>query len=163
MKKVFFLVMLSATTSSHSIQGVESINKSTYNYGYQKYGKESLDSIQANGSVILEGTKVTGLVKVNGSLNAEESAIKSLQVNGSLYAEESAIKSLQVNGQADLQNCVFTSTATINGSLNADNTKFESELLVASQKIVLRRALLHNRPHRLKDDLSTQMSNTSIC
>lgn len=122
MKKMFFLVMLSAITSSHSVQGVENMNKSTYNYGYQKYGKESLDSIQENGSVILEGTKVTGLVQVNGSLNAEESAIKSLQVNG----------------QADLQNCVITNTATINGSLNADNTKFESELSVASQKIVLR-------------------------
>jgi hypothetical protein len=122
MKKMFFLAMLSAIAGLHSAHGVENMNKSNYNYGYQKYGKESLDSIQANGTVILEGTKVSGLV----------------QVNGSLKAEESAINSLQVNGQTDLHNCVITSTAIVNGSLNADNTKFQNALTVASQKIVLR-------------------------
>jgi hypothetical protein len=39
MKKMFFLAMLSAIASSHSVLGVENMNKSNYNYGYQKYGK----------------------------------------------------------------------------------------------------------------------------
>lgn len=119
MKKMFFLAMLSAIFTSYSIHGAENMNKS--NYGYQKYGKETLDSIQGNGTVILEGTKILGLV----------------QVNGSLKAEESAINTLQVNGQTDLHNCVIANTTTINGSLNADNTKFKNILSVASQKIVL--------------------------
>lgn len=121
MKRVFFLVMLLTFANSYSMHGVENMNKSNYN-GYQKYGKESLDSIQGNGTVILEGTKVSGLV----------------QVNGSLKAEESAINCLQVNGQTELRNCVITSTTIVNGSLNADNTKFQNTLSVASQKIVLR-------------------------
>lgn len=122
MKKMFFFAMLSTIASLHSIYGVENMNKSDYNQGYQRYGKETLNSIQGNGMVILEGTNVTGLV----------------QVNGSLKAEESTINSLQVNGQTDLHNCVITNTTIINGSLNADNTKFQNSLSVASQKIVLR-------------------------
>lgn len=69
----------------------------------------------------LEGTEILGTVSVNGSLNAEESAIGSLQVNG----------------QVDLKNCLINNTTTINGSLNAVNTKFQKELSVTSQKIIL--------------------------
>ena len=119
---MFYLAILSALTSSYSVSEVEKMNKSNYNYGYQKYGKEFLDSIQGNGTVILEGTKVSGLVQVNGSLNAEESAINSLQVNG----------------QTNLHNCVITNTAIVNGSLDADNTKFQNLLSVATQKTILR-------------------------
>jgi len=120
MKKIVFLVLLSAISMSFNICGAENMNNS-YS-GYQKYGKETVSSIQGNGSVVLEETKVLGL----------------LQVNGSLKADESLINSLQVNGQADLNNCVIANTTIINGSLNANNTKFQQELSVASQKIVLR-------------------------
>lgn len=120
MKMICLLAIL--LTLGSSISGVEGMSKFNSNYGYQKYGKESLDSIHGNGTVILEGTKVSGLV----------------QVNGNLKAEESAINSLQVNGQADLQNSVVANAAIINGSLTADNTKFQKNLSVASQKIVLR-------------------------
>lgn len=119
---MFFLVTLSTIAFLYGLYGVENMNKSSYNYGCQKYGKESLDSVHGNGTVVLEGTKVSGLV----------------QVNGSLKAEESAIYSIQVNGKAELNNCVISSSAIVNGSLNADNTKFQSELSVASQIIVLR-------------------------
>lgn len=127
MKKMFLLVILSAIANSHSIHGaeseIESMNRSNYDYGYQKYGKETLSSIHGNGTVILEGTKISGLV----------------QVNGNLKAEKSAINSLQVNGQTDLHDCVITNTTIVNGSLNADKTKFQNALSVASQKIVLRK------------------------
>lgn len=122
MKKIGFLVVLTALSMMCKGYSMEKINKSTYSYGYQRYGKETVDSIQGNGSVILEGTKVLGVVLVNGSLNAEESAIESLQVNG----------------QVDLKNCLINNTATINGSLNADNTQFQKELSIASQRITLR-------------------------
>jgi len=120
MKKIFFLVILSVISLSYNVHGVENMNK--FNYGYQKYGNETVDFIRANGSVILEGTKVLGDVQINGSLNAEESELNSLQVNG----------------QAELNNCVISNTTVINGSLNANNTKFQENLSVASQKIVLK-------------------------
>lgn len=122
MKKIGFLIALTTLSVMCKGYGVEKFNKSTYNYGYQRYGKETIDSIQANGSVTLEGTKVLGILAVNGSLNAEESAVGSLQVNG----------------QVDLKSCLINNTAIINGSLNAENTKFQKELSVASQKITLR-------------------------
>lgn len=122
MKNVSLLAALTAFSMMYKGYGAENMNKSAYNYGYQKYGKETVESIEGNGSMILEGTKVLGAVLINGSLNAEESAIESLQVNG----------------QADLKNCLINNTTTINGSLNADNTKFQKELSVASQKITLR-------------------------
>lgn len=122
MKKIGLLVASTALSMMCKGYGVEKMNKSTDSYGYQKYGKETVDSIKGNGSVLLEGTKVLGLVLVNGSLNAEESAIGSLEVNG----------------KVDLKNCLVNNTATINGSLSGDNTKFQKELSVASQKITLR-------------------------
>jgi len=120
-KKSLFAGFLSLVVFCQ-IHGVESVNKASINYGYQKYGKETMDSIQGNGTVILEGTKVLGLVQVNGSLNAEESAMDSLRING----------------QVELRNCLITNTSSVNGSLTADNTKFQKELSVASQKIILR-------------------------
>ncbi|MGK5595273.1 MAG: hypothetical protein ACSNEK_07950 [Parachlamydiaceae bacterium] len=122
MKKIYLLAVISALTMFSKGYGEDNMNKFSYNYGYQKYGNETVDAIQANGSVVLEGTKVLGLVSINGSLNAEESAISSIKVNG----------------QVDLKNCLINNTATINGSLNADNTKFQKELSVASQRITLR-------------------------
>lgn len=120
MKKIIFLIVLSTLSIVCKGYSMGKMDKS--NYGYQKYGKETVDSIQGNGKVVLEGTKVLGLVSVNGSLNAEESMIGSLQVNG----------------QVDLKNCVINGTTTINGSLNADTTKFQKELSVASQRITLK-------------------------
>ena len=97
-------------------------NKSDFSYGYQKYGKETVDSIHANGSVTLKRKTVLGPISVNGSL----------------YAEESAIASLAVNGSAEIKNTVIEGKTVINGLLNADNTQFNKELSVASQKIILR-------------------------
>lgn len=122
MRKVYFSAVISAMTMFSKGYSMGNTNKFVNSYGYQKYGKETIDTIQANGSVVLEGTKILDIVSVNGSLNAEESAIGSLQVNG----------------QVDLKNCLINNTTTINGSLHADNTKFQKELSVASQKITLR-------------------------
>lgn len=122
MKKVCFLTALIALTALTEGYSVEKMKNANYNYGTQSYGKETLSTIQANGSVILEGTKVNGLVQVNGSIDADEAAIENLQING----------------QANLKNCLIRNGASINGALTADNTKFQHELSVASQKITLR-------------------------
>lgn len=122
MKKLSFLTALIALTSMSEGYSVEKMKNTNYNYGSQSYGKETVNAIHANGSVILEGTKVLGLV----------------QVNGSLEADEATMDSLQINGQANLKNCLIRNGASINGALAADNTKFQHELSVASQKISLR-------------------------
>ncbi len=102
MKKTYFLAVVSALTIFSKGYGINEMNKSSYSYGYQRYGNETVEAIQANGSVALEGTKVLGLVSVHGSLNAEESVLGSIQVNG----------------QVDLKNCLINNTTTINGLLN---------------------------------------------
>lgn len=100
----------------------------TPDYGFQQYGKETQDAIQCNGSAILKGTTVCGLTEVNGSLNADNSALTTLQVNG----------------QTILNNCVITHAANITGGLIADNTKFQSPLNVTSQKITLKKCTVES-------------------
>lgn len=121
MKKIYFLAAVSVVTIFSKGYSIDDMNMLGNSYGYQKYGKETVDTIQANGSVILEGTKILGLVSVNGSCNAEESAIGSLQVNG----------------QVKLKNCLIDNTTVVNGLLHADSTKFQKELSASSQKIIL--------------------------
>lgn len=122
MKIIYLLAVISSLAMFSKGYGVDKMHKSGYSYGYQRYGRETVDAIQANGNLALEGTKVLGLVSVSGSL----------------HAEESVIGGIQGNGQVDLKNCLIDGTTTVNGSLNADNTKFQKELSVASQRITLR-------------------------
>lgn len=112
MKNLYLFVAIAAMALCSNVYGFTS-------YGYQKYEKETIDTIQGNGNVDLEGTTVTGLVSVNGRLNAEDSSMDSLQVNG----------------QVDLRNCVINNTTMINGSLHAENTKFQKEVSIASKRI----------------------------
>lgn len=119
MRKIYYLALFSVMTILSKGYSMDNAKLFVNTYGYQKYGKETVDAIQVNGSVVLEETKILGIVSVNGSLIADESAI------GSLY----------VNGQVELSNCLINNTSTINGTLNAVNTKFQKEISVASQKI----------------------------
>lgn len=122
MKNKLSIVLLVICSLFCKGYGTEKMKQINQGYGYQRYGKETVNSIQANGSVFLEGTKVLGTVHVNGSLEADEAAMENLEVNG----------------QVNLKNCLINGTSLINGSLTADNTKFQDELSVASQKILLR-------------------------
>lgn len=91
-------------------------------YGYEEkntYGKEVVDSINVNGSLFLDGTKV-----------------RSVQLNGYLEAKGALVDHLEVNGQVNLKNCQVNE-GIINGLLTAENSKFQKELSVASQKVVL--------------------------
>lgn len=115
----YLLAILAAISMLSDMQGSENMNKAKY--GYQKYGKKVVDSVEENGSIILEGTKVLGLAKVNGSFQAVDSEINSLLING----------------QVDLNNSLIANKSVINGSLNANNAKFQKNLSIAAQKIVL--------------------------
>ena len=119
MKKMTLLLMLLTLSLIFEVSSLERTNP----YGIQKYGNEIVDSIQGYGTVTLDATKVLGPVFVNGTLNAEESTMSGLQVNGLV----------------DLKNCTINQSANINGSLNAEGSKFQKELSISSQKIKLKK------------------------
>ncbi|MGK5595713.1 MAG: hypothetical protein ACSNEK_10215 [Parachlamydiaceae bacterium] len=119
MKKKSLLTVLITLSMCCESYGME--NKQEAASSYQKYEKEITDSIQGNGSIILEDAKVVGPVIINGSLQAAGSVIGNLQVNG----------------QVDLKDCLINHATKINGSIFANNTEFQQELSVSSKKITL--------------------------
>lgn len=118
----YLCVLVYALSIFQGTYADDAFTKRGYSYTSQKYEKETLDSIQTNGVVSLKGTKVLGMVNVNGSFSAEASTIHSLQINGDVH----------------LMNCVIENSALINGSVVAQNTQFQNELSVATQKMTLK-------------------------
>lgn len=115
------LILTLSVLSAFSIQPLQAYDQAAYTYSCQNYGKETVERIEKNGAVYLNGTKVTGRVNVNGSMNAKEAEMESLQVNGS----------------ADLNKSVIVKNCTVNGTLNATNTIFQAEVSVASEHVIL--------------------------
>lgn len=67
--------------------------------GSQRFGGETLNSVEKNGSVIMKGTKVEGDVRVNGTLEAGGTILNQVYVNGFATLRESEVKGvLAVNG-----------------------------------------------------------------
>jgi hypothetical protein len=122
MRKILILTLLSAFACISILAAREPLKNATCLYGYHTYIKETLNSIQADGTAILEGTQVRGLTRINGILKAKASTLHALQVNG----------------QAELNNCLITNGTSINGFLDADKTEFQQGLSIASQKVILR-------------------------
>ena len=90
-------------------------------YGNQSYGKETIDEIQANGFIKLDGTKITGY----------------LQVNGHLKAVDAQIEEMQINGRVTLDNCVINQKSNVSGALEATNSKFVEELSISSERVII--------------------------
>ena len=59
------------------------MNQTKCIYGHHCFGKETVQSIQAAGSVVLEKTQVLDLVEVNGSLEVDQ-AIMDGEILGGL-------------------------------------------------------------------------------
>lgn len=85
------------------------------------YGSEIIDSAHANGVLKLEGTTISGLASVNGSLHAQDAQIALLEVNGSAY----------------LNKCIVTQKAQINGVLSGTHNRFDGELSIACETVKL--------------------------
>jgi len=111
--------------NAYSVNYMDFINNVS---GSQKHGKVTLDKIIGNGSVNLEGTCVNG----------------STIVNGSFYANEAILKNLQVNGSATMYNCHISGAVTVNGAICAEDSKFDLEVSVASQKVIFRKCILES-------------------
>jgi hypothetical protein len=94
----------------------------------QIFEGESVNSISANGSVLVNNSTVKDAITVNGALLAIGSTIGSMDVNGGVKIENSII-----HGQT-----------MINGALKAEETKFEGLLSIASEKTTLNNCELNN-------------------
>lgn len=84
--------------------------------GYLTYGNETLNSVQVNGFVTLNGTTI----------------LQQLQVNGSLSANQAQIGAMIVNGQASLNNCTVKNKSTVAGSISAMLSTFNDEITLDS-------------------------------
>jgi hypothetical protein len=89
--------------------------------GLVSYGKETVDTLQGNGFVSLDGTTVRS----------------KLEVNGSLKAVDARVGFLLCNGYASLQNSIIHGSSEIKGFMSAVNTQFEGLIVATTQKIYL--------------------------
>lgn len=122
-KRIFLSMALMACFTMVQLSAEE--NRSYYmakniNQGSQTYSKETVEEIQANGFVKLDGTRVTD----------------HLQVNGHLKAEDTQIEEMQINGQATLNRCLVKQKSAVCGELVATNSKFADELSISSERVV---------------------------
>lgn len=122
-KCIFFSMALMACFTTFQLSAEENVSHymaKNINHGSQTYGKETVEEIQANGFVKLDGTRVTD----------------PLQVNGRLKAEDAQIEEMQINGQATLDRCLVKQKSVVCGALVATNSKFADELSVSSERVV---------------------------
>ncbi len=119
---ILAIALLSCFVANKLLAGVSmsSYTEKTTNYGMQTYGKETLDKIQANGFVKLNGTKITEYLQINGRLKAD-------------YAQ---IEKMTINGQGDINNCFVRQKSLVCGTLIATSSKFSDELSVSSEIVV---------------------------
>ncbi|MBS0656272.1 MAG: hypothetical protein JSR46_10880 [Verrucomicrobia bacterium] len=89
--------------------------------GFAHYGKETVSSLSVNGSLTLDGTRIKGLLEVNGKLDAQDATIGSIDVNGSVH----------------LANCQVSGKTAVNGFFSATSSQFQDEITVSSQKVAL--------------------------
>ncbi len=97
-------------------------------FGTAWYGAELVKKIQFNGNVKLDGTQVSGLVAVNGRLDASNTTIGMVQVNGATKLSDSQVE----------ENCV------VNGPLRARDCLFKGDMSVASHKVELASSQAHS-------------------
>ena len=100
--------------------GISVANANVCNYlpGSVTCGTGVVDSVQGNGTVLLNGTTVSGTTLVDGVLNADDANFSSLEVNGSVK----------------LTQCTINDVSIIKGSLAASSTKFHKSLKIYSDK-----------------------------
>jgi hypothetical protein len=90
--------------------------------GTRSYGRETVDMIHFNGCLMLNGTQVSTYAKVNGGL----------------HAKDATIENVEVSGAATLQQCLVKRSASIYGVFSGDHNTFQGDLLVASERVIVR-------------------------
>ncbi len=126
MNKIFFYSIALITCLTKYLLSIEdgSANHMTryIKNGIQTYGAETVPELQANGCVVLNGTRITHHCIVNGHLRAENA-----------YIEQ-----MQINGQATLEGCLVAKKSVVCGSLTATHSKFTDELSISSERVVFK-------------------------
>jgi len=115
-KKLAIALVLSGSLSMASAD--TNTNVCTYDPGNVNCGSGTVESLQGAGTVIMNGTTVTGMTVVNGLLNADDANFNSLEVNGSVK----------------LSQCTVNDMTDIKGSLTASSTNFKKSLKIYSEK-----------------------------
>lgn len=93
--------------------------------------KGTVNSLNGNGLVSVNGTTVAGGTNVNGMLNADDANFSSLNVNGSVM----------------LFKCTVNNEAEIKGTLKATSSKFERSLDIFSNSIRLSNSKIRDNIH----------------
>lgn len=88
--------------------------------GNISYGKDTINNLDVNGMVKLDGTKITD----------------SLKVNGYLQASKAQIEKMQINGNAILNKCSVNQKSVVRGFLQAKNSSFSDEISIYSENAV---------------------------
>lgn len=83
------------------------------------YGSQVLNSIDHQGQVILNGTKVLGPITITGGLKAKHATLNSIEVYGLVL----------------LENCTVV-TAYVDGDFLARSTQFSGDLSIAAKKVI---------------------------
>lgn len=99
-----------------------------FSYGWQTLEHSTLSTLNQNGSVTLNDVTINGPAKVNGHVKADGCRFQSLEANG----------------RVDLENSSFSSNLKINGYLTADNCHFEKEIMLSTNKAVLKNSIAHD-------------------
>ena len=89
--------------------------------GIMHHGKETLDSLQGNGRVTLEGTHIKNALKVNGSL----------------FGHKASVGSLDVGGHAHLVKSEVLGKSHVSGFFSAEKSNFKDTIVLTGQKLTL--------------------------
>lgn len=90
-------------------------------FGVCNFGKETVDSVICYGPTVMKQTTVQGNIKVTGSLQAENIAVREVLIEGSAHLLES-----QVSG-----------AVKVAGPLHADRVEFKKGIAIESNDIIL--------------------------
>lgn len=118
MKFILTLILIAALAyfywnSSYNVSPtIQNVNS-----GVLSYGKETMDSLKANGLVSLDQTTVRGR----------------LEVNGSVKATKAIMGAFDCAGYASLTDCLIKTHSDVSGFLNATRTAFQGPVVLKAQ------------------------------
>lgn len=99
----------------------------SYAIAPQYYGNQVLNSLDHQGQVILNGTRVIGPVTITGGLKAKNATLNSIEVYGLVL----------------LENCTV-GTAYVDGDFLARSSQFSGDLSIAAKKVIFDRCTLQS-------------------
>jgi hypothetical protein len=153
MKKL--LILVSCLWVTHGALAEQPCKVKIPSKGLGECSAGTMQHMVLMGGANVDGTTVTGDVRVLGNLNAKNFTVEQslrvkgntnltsskimgeMNLSGDLKAKETSMGGGTVNGSVFLSQSAVTSDFDIKGNLHAVKTKFEGEVIVAGVKIYL--------------------------